>query len=196
MKRASFAALVVTAAGLVSAIPLQAQRARTLVGVSGGATLSDICCTINTGSRWGGAAGLFAAFRVSRGTVMAAEASWVQKGGQDIRLDYVEIPVTFGASIPTGNGDWRVRAYTGLAFALKVGCNSTSFIERFDCDSAKGSEWSWPFGILFSKVNRNGSFVGLDVRYNYSLSDAFSSLSSSHNRTWYFRALYGFPIGA
>jgi hypothetical protein len=189
------AALIVTAAGLATAMPLQAQRARTLVWVSGGATLSDICCTINTGSRWGGTAGLFAAFRASRGTIVAAEASWVQKGGQDIRLDYVEIPVTFGASIPTGNGDLRIRAYTGLAFAFKIGCNSTSPIERFECDSAKGSEWSWPFGMMFSKVNQNGSFFGLDVRYSYSLSDAFSSLSSSHNRTWYFRALYGIPVG-
>lgn len=179
---------------LLVAAPAEAQRASTLVGVTGGATTSDICCTVNTASRWGGTAGLFAAFRPSRKTVIGLEGHWVQKGGQDLRLDYVEIPLTFGGSIPAGGGDWRTRFYTGISFGFKVSCDSNRASAAFNCDNAKGSEWAWPFGLMLLRVSQNGSLFGLDVRYSYSLSDAFE-ISSSHNRTWYFRVLYGLPVG-
>jgi len=180
---------------LVTAGQGHAQRARTLVGAIGGATTSDICCSINTASRWGGTAGLFAAFRASRQTVVSLEALWTQKGGDPVRLDYIEVPLTFGASMPTGNGDWRARFYTGIGIGFRIGCNSTSSINAFDCDRAKSPEWSWPFGLLLARVNPNGSILGFDIRYNYGLSDTFETLSSSHNRTWYFRVLYGLPFG-
>jgi hypothetical protein len=182
---------------LATAGPGHAQRAKTLVGAIGGATTSDICCTINTASRWGGTAGLFAAFRASRQTVVSLEALWTQKGGDPVRMDYLEIPLTFGASMPTGNGDWRARFYTGIGIAFKLSCNSSDSFGsiNFDCDNANSTEWSWPFGLLVARVNPNGSIFGFDIRYNYGLSDTFKNLSSSHNRTWYFRLLYGLPVG-
>jgi len=48
---------------------------------------------------------------------------------------------------------------------------------------------------MFSHINPNGSMFGFDFRYSYGLSDTFSNLSSSHNRTWYFRLMYGLPVG-
>ena len=197
MKRLIQSCIFVAVTILVTAGPGHAQRAKALVGAIGGATTSDICCTINTGSRWGGTAGLFAAFRASRQTVISLEALWTQKGGSPVRMDYLEIPLTFGASMPTGNGDWRARFYTGIGIAFKLSCNSTDSFGsiNFDCDNANSTEWSWPFGLLLARVNPNGSIFGFDIRYNYGLSDTFKNLNSSHNRTWYFRRLYGLPVG-
>ena len=91
MKRLIQSTVFVTAMILVTAGPGHAQRAKTLVGAIGGATTSDICCTINTASRWGGTAGLFAAFRASRQTVVSLEALWTQKGGDPVRMYLREI---------------------------------------------------------------------------------------------------------
>ena len=196
MKRLIYASVLIAVSILLTAGPGHAQRAKTLVGVTGGATTSDICCSINTSSRWGGTAGLFAAFRASRQTVISLEGNWAQKGGDPVRLDYVEFPLTFGASMPTGNGDWRIRAYTGIGIGFKIGCSeSNSNSTFFDCDNANSTEWTWPFGIVFSHINPNGSMFGFDVRYSYGLSNTFDNLSSSRNRTWYFRLVYGLPMG-
>lgn len=197
MRRLIQSSIFLAAMLLVTAAPGHAQRAKTLVGAIGGATTSDICCTRNTASRWGGTAGLFAAFRASRQTVVSLEALWTQKGGDPVRLDYVEFPLMFGASMPTGNGDWRVRLYTGIGIGFKLSCNSSDSSEflTFDCDNSNSTEWTWPFGMMFSHINPNGSMFGFDIRYSYGLSDTFSNLSSSHNRTWYFRLMYGLPVG-
>ena len=196
MKRLIQTTFLALAAVLMTAAPGHAQRAKTLVGVIGGATTSDICCSFNTSSRWGGTAGLFGAFRASRQTVITLEGLWSQKGGQPARLDYVEFPLTFGASMPTGNGNWRVRAYTGIGIGFKIGCSEDNSNNTFfDCDNANSTEWTWPFGLMFSHINPNGSMFGFDVRYSYGLSNTFSNLSSSHNRTWYFRLMYGMPVG-
>jgi len=196
VKRLIQTTFLALAAVLMTAAPGHAQRAKTLVGVIGGATTSDICCSFNTSSRWGGTAGLFGAFRASRQTVITLEGLWSQKGGQPARLDYVEFPLTFGASMPTGNGNWRVRAYTGIGIGFKIGCSEDNSNNTFfDCDNANSTEWTWPFGLMFSHINPNGSMFGFDVRYSYGLSNTFSNLSSSHNRTWYFRLMYGMPVG-
>ncbi len=195
VKRVIQTSLLIAVSILVTAAPGHAQRAKTLIGAVGGATTSDICCRINTSSRWGGTAGLFAAFRPNRQTVVSLEGLWTQKGGDPVRLDYVEFPLTFGASMPTGNGDWRIRAYTGIGIGFKIGCSENSSTSTFDCDNSNSTEWTWPFGIVFSHINPNGSMFGFDVRYSYGLSNTFDNLNTSRNRTWYFRLVYGLPMG-
>ena len=168
------------------------QRApRQFVGVSGGATLSDLFGgAINTSSRWGGTAGVFAGYRTTRNSVVALEVNWIQKGGGDTRVDYVEVPLLLGGAAPAAHGAVRFRAYTGIALGFRVGCSSTSTF--LSCDAAKSPEWAWPFGFMIASTNRSGRMVGVDVRYSIGLSDVFET-SSASNRTWQFKAFFGFP---
>jgi len=160
-------------------------------GIIGGAVLSDIAgFSLASDDRWGGTAGLMFGYNVGR-TAATIEGNWIQKGGGDVRLDYIEVPLTFGAVGVTGAGAYRGRVYTGLSVGFKVSCSAPGLA----CDDAKGTEWGWPFGLQFAKAMENGSFVGLDVRYTIALSDAFE-IADSHNRPWQFRLMFGKLLGS
>jgi Outer membrane protein beta-barrel domain len=172
--------------------PARAQQP--FAGVSGGATLGDIFGgATNTSSRWGGTAGLFLGARTTTNTVVQLEGNWVQEGGGDIRLDYIEIPLTFGAAVPTASG-MRFRAYGGIDIQFKVSCSGTSLNPGLNCDRANSTVWSIPFGLQFARATPGGKFFALDVRYSLGLSDAFST-SSAYSRSWQFRLLLGTLLG-
>ena len=174
---------------LIAGTALAQRRGDTLVGVNGGATLSDLFGgSVNTNSRWGGTAGVFAAFRTTRNTVVHLEANWVQKGGAGVRLDYIEIPLLVGGVAPAYSGDVRFRFYTGIDLSFKVGC--TSERNFADCNQVNTPEWSWPFGLQIGRWTPSGAFFGVDVRYSFGLSDAFDT-SRAYNRTWFFKAFLG-----
>ena len=160
--------------------------------VLGGATLSDLDGPFHTAdSRWGFTAGVAVGVNTWR-TAIALEGNWIQKGAEDIRLDYIELPLTFGAVVLMGReGTMRGRIYTGISTAFKVGCSS----DIVDCDQAEGTEWGVPFGVQVGTSRPNGSFVGLDVRYSFPLSDAFEN-TDVDNRTWQFRLMLGKALGA
>jgi hypothetical protein len=159
--------------------------------VAGGATLSDMNNAPGVGdSRWGGTAGLLVGMNTGP-TALTFEANWVQKGGGDVRLDYIELPLTLGAVGELGGGAARGRIYSGVSFGFKISCSSPTI----SCDSAEGTEWGLPLGIQVAKINSaSGSFFGLDVRYTVSLSDAFD-FGDIHNRPWSFRLLFGKQLG-
>ncbi|UCC81841.1 MAG: hypothetical protein JSW46_12615 [Gemmatimonadota bacterium] len=175
------------------ASPALAQRAGDIIGgVSGGATVGDLFGgSVNTDSRWGGTAGLFAGWRTFRNSVVALEANWVQKGGKGIRLDYIEIPLLVGGVVPAYGGDLRLRGYIGIDLAFKIGCESE--VALLDCDRAESTEWSMPFGVMAGRWLDSGRFIALDVRYALGLSDAFET-SIPYNRSWQFRLLIGGPL--
>jgi len=190
---------------LTSTSPATAQRSgRKLIGVQGGATTSDLFGGgINTNSRWGGTAGLFAAFRTTRNTILALEGNWVQMGGKtsvslgndtetNTQLDYIEVPLLFGGVYPTGNDAVRFRLYTGIAIQFNVNCKSSD--ERFDCNRTKSPIWAWPFGFTVGRYTDNGTFFALDVRYSWGVSDAFDN-SWAYNRSWQFRLMVGKAMG-
>lgn len=178
---------------LLVASPALAQRAGALFGgVSGGATVGDLFGgSVNTDSRWGGTAGLFAGWRTFRNQVVVVEANWVQKGGEGTRLDYIEIPLLVGGVVPAYGGDLRFRGYIGIDLAFKIGCESGDV--RLDCDRAKSTEWSMPFGLMFGRWLESGRFFALDVRYSLGLSDPFET-SVAYNRSWQFRLFIGGPL--
>jgi len=182
----------IVAAALVAAVgPAGAQGGGTLAaGIKGGATTSELNGgVVNTDSRWGGTAGAFLAYN-NWYTVWGLEANWSQKGGKDTRIDYVEFPLTIGGGISTSQGGLSFRVYTGIGFAAKLSCNSEAPL--LDCDDVRGTEWSWPIGIEVGKWTSGGKVIGFDVRYNYGLSDAFTTAGNlSVNRTWYFRLVLG-----
>ena len=106
MLRIGRAVLVAT---LVLAPAVWAQGPGSKFGaIVGGATLSDFGGDFggSTGSRWGGTAGLLLGYNAWR-TAITLEGDWVQKGGEDTRLDYIEFPLTVGAVAVTGGGAMR-----------------------------------------------------------------------------------------
>ena len=177
---------------LLTAVPASAQRGRVLFGVNGGGSQSELKGgAVNTNFRWGGTAGVFAAWRTTPYNVLALEANWIQKGGGEavnVRIDYIEIPFLIGGVASASGGDVRARVYTGINFAFKIGCNSEAV--SFNCDNARSTEWSWPFGLTIGRFTPSGRFFGIDVRYMLGLSDAFST-SVATNRGWVFKALIG-----
>ncbi|HTR22030.1 MAG TPA: outer membrane beta-barrel protein [Gemmatimonadales bacterium] len=179
--------------GLAIATPAGAQYAmgpQAVIGLAGGATNTDLANSgTSTDTRWGGMAGLFYGRRLSTGTAAMLEANWVQQGGGDTRLDYISVPLTFGAT--TGRGMGRVRPYIGVSVDFKIGCSASSSLV---CDAASGTQWALPLGLTFGKASPSGSFVGLDVRYAVPLSHAFDN-SNVYNRSWQFRLVLAKPAG-
>ena len=160
-------------------------------GIIGGATLSDLSNYYNdTQSRWGGTAGAFIGVNAGR-TAPAFEVIWVQKGAEDVSLDYIEPSLTFGGVAPIGQGAARLRFYGGVSAAFKIGCGGEGAPSEVACDLANGTEWGLPAGLQLAKVSAEGeTFFGIDVRYNFALSDAIEN-TDFMNRTWYFRVFFG-----
>ena len=127
---------------------------------------------------------------IARKVAITLEGDWVQKGGGDTRLDYIEFPLTVGAVAVTGGGAMRARIYSGISFGFKVSCSSDLDV----CEDASGTEWGWPFGLQVAKVNENNSFIGLDVKYTVALSDAFDVIDA-YTRPWQFRLMFGKLLG-
>lgn len=160
------------------------------LGIAGGATLTDLGGVGNSStSRWGGMAGLLLGRRTSTGTAGMLEVNWSQQGGGDTRLEYVSIPLTFGAI--TGRGMTRARPYIGVSIDLKSGCSSPV---PGECNAASGSQWALPLGFTVGRVTTAGTFVGVDVRYAVPLSHAFDN-SAVVNRSWQFRLVLAKPSG-
>ena len=161
--------------------------------LTGGASLSDLAGGgISTNSRWGGTAGLLLGVNTGR-TALTIEGLWIQQGGSDTHLDYIEIPLTFGPTQVLAGGAMRGRFYSGINIGFKVSCSSD--LSSLACDDAKGSQWGWPIGLQLAKITETGSFVGVDVRYTVALSDAFD-FSGAYNRPWVFRLMFGKALGA
>jgi hypothetical protein len=160
--------------------------------IVGGASLSDMTGVgATSSSRWGGTAGLMIGYNTWR-TAIALEGNWVQEGGGDTRLDYIEVPLTLGAVAATGDGSMRGRLYSGVSVNFKVSCSSTVPT----CDGAEGTTWGWPIGLQFAKIiEEKNSFVGFDIRYTVPLSDAYDALNIA-NRPWVFRLMFGKRLGA
>lgn len=191
--------LAVLALVLVMAPPVFGQRAasRSILGISAGATTSDIeGGFVNTPSQWGFIGGIFGTFRTSRNSMVGLEANYVQKGGRDLAdLGYIDIPFILGAIIPTDNDALNFNFYTGIGIGIKVSCSESSGTLLSDaCDRAKGLEWNWPLGLAFAFRSQSGKYFGLDGRYSVGISDAFEG-SGARNRSWQFKALFGVPVG-
>jgi hypothetical protein len=157
--------------------------------IVGGATLSDLYGFTNTDSRWGGTAGILLGVNTWR-TAVTLEGNWVQKGGGDTRLDYIEVPLTFGPVVQGSGGNTRVRLYGGVSVAFNLSCSSLGF----ECNDVQSTEWGLPVGLQFGQTTGSGTFFGADIRYSFALNDAFE-VGESYNRTWQFRLMVGKRFG-
>ena len=183
---------VLIACGLVTiaSAPAAAQYSPMVMGVSIGGSLSDFQSP-DSDSRWGFTGGLFVGKATYR-TLTVLEVNYVQKGGDNVagiggnvRVDYVEVPLTFGGVGRTRSGAGRARLYGGIAVAFKVTCDADTVV----CDNAEGVEWVSPFGLQLSRYAEGERFVAIDVRYNIPLSRAFEG--GAYNQTWQFKVIVG-----
>lgn len=187
-------AVPVLLALLVSGTTLGAQEMATdrFSGLSAGLTWGDrIGGGVNEPSTWAGTAGMFFGGRLSSGLMVVMEANWIQKGGGETRLDYIEVPLLFGVSASLPGGGFA-RPYTGLAFGYRIKCSSDAVSDP--CETARRREWAWPSGLQVGWSLAQGRFVAVDGRWTLGLSDAFTG-STAVNRTWQFRLLLGAPVG-
>lgn len=169
-----------------SATPGLAQR-QAVGGIAGGAVNSNFG-NANTSSKWGATVGAFGAFRASRNTIITLEGNWTQKGADNTRINYIEVPLMFGGVVQTGNGV-GVRVYAGFEVDFKVACDSEDIL--FNCNNARSTLWSVPLGILIGRTSPSGTFTALDIRYDFTLTDTFSNIPNLWNRAWYFRLVIG-----
>ncbi len=184
---------VLIACGLaaVAAAPAAAQYSPMVMGVSIGASSSDFQSP-DSDARWGFVGGLFLGKATYR-TLTTLEVNYVQKGGENVggvgtktRVDYIEVPLTFGGVGRTRSGSGRARLYGGIGVAFKVTCASDIAAA---CDNAEGVEWVAPFGLMLSRYTEGERFVAIDVRYNVPLSRAFEG--GAYNQTWQFKLIVG-----
>jgi hypothetical protein len=167
--------------------PVSAQR--TLLAVSGGATIGDLSGDgVDTPSRWGGTAGVIVAHQGWDYVITQVEANWVQKGGEGLRLDYVEVPVMVGGLAQTSSGI-SARLTLGLGVAFPVGCSATGAPD-VTCEIDRKVEWALPMGIQFGRRLDGNRFVAIDARYSWAVSDAFDEVRAA-NRSWQFRMILG-----
>ena len=174
-----------------TAAPADAQLRRAFAGVSAGASSSQLSASSNSDFRWGAMVGAFGAFRPTGGTITTVEANWVQKGGGNTRLEYIEIPLTVGVDGPLGDSGMRGRIYSGVGFGFRVACSTDAV--TLNCDNANSTEWTWPLGLQLGRRTDDGRLVAFDVRYSIGLSRVFSN-RAPENRAWQFRLSYGLPI--
>ena len=174
--------------GLLLAVATSAS-AQFLVGRTGGATMSDFS-NPDTKSRWGYTAGLFAGKATYR-TLTSLEVSYIQKGGDPARIDYVETGLTAGG-LAGGSRGIRGGGYGGVMVAFPISCSAEgTLLGNTFCDNTN-TEWSLPVGIMLGKFNEKGGFVGIDARYLFAMSDASLEV---FNNTWVFRVVIGRPSG-
>lgn len=190
--------LLAVVLGLTAATPALGQSARTLVGVSAGATSSELeGGIVDTDARWGFMGGVFGLFRTSRNSLVGLELNYAQTGGEDLaRLDYLDIPLTIGVVIPTGNDALNFNFYTGIGFGFKLSCSQDGpAVPSFPdwCARARSTEWTWPLGLAVGVRTGGGKYFGLDGRYSIGISDAFDN-SAARNRAFQLRALFAVPV--
>ena len=158
-------------------------------GGSAGTSSSEVRGgSINTDFKWGGMAGVMVGWRPSGSSVVGFETNWVQKGGKDLSLDYIEFPLTVGASGALGGGSVVGRFYTGIGFGFRVSCSSD--ILARNCDNANSTEWTWPVGVTIGNWSANRMMVALDARYSVGLSRTFENVSGQ-NYAWQIRLIIG-----
>lgn len=184
--------LLTALASLIFVGPATAQQ-MTFAAVSGGATYTDLCCaSVDTDNRWGGMAGVMVGMRNWNYAVFTLEGNWVQKGGGNTRIDYIEVPFLIGGTYGSRSGGIRARVYTGIGLGFPISCKTESLL--VDCDRKKSTIWSWPFGVQFGQWTRGGTVIALDVRYSLGLTDTFETVFA-HDRSWQFRLILGKRIG-
>jgi hypothetical protein len=184
--------------------PMEAS-AQTVIGVKAGLNIANVTfsgdgVSASADSRTAFVGGAFAQFGIGSPWFIQPEVLYSSKGSKSddetLAVDYLEIPVLFGAAFPLSNSSLKPMVFAGPAVGFKLSCDDAGF----DCgDEVESLDFSVVFGggiqYALSSVN-----LYLDGRYNLGLTDVAGDDEggfdiSAKNRTWQFMAGVGFPIG-
>jgi hypothetical protein len=192
--------------------------AQTVVGVKAGIgianlSLSESADELNLSSRTTFTGGGFATFGLGEMFFLQPEVLYAPKGAKgDIEgveatfaLDYIEIPVLFGAAFDLGGSSVKPRVFAGPSVAFEIGCDvsgtESGVSVSFECSEIELETKSVDFGLVFGAgvAFPLGSVqLIIDGRYDLGLSDINDfegDTESIKNKAWQFMAGVGFPIG-
>ncbi len=204
MRTLRIAAAGVAAMSLVSTAPARAQLH---VGPRIGINLAEQSLgtdfgSVSADSRTGILAGAFANYPLGAPFYLQPEVLYSSKGWSfadaSVKLDYLEIPVLFGAAFPLENSAIRPTVFAGPEIGIQLSCDA----EGEDCgDGYKSLDLGIVFGggIIWGLASFD---LFLDGRYALGLTDVLDTGDvvdledvSAKNRAWQFSAGIGFPIG-
>lgn len=189
--------------------------AQTSIGVKAGIGISDISVEDDGSfdSRTAFIGGGFATIGLGETFFVQPELLYALKGASSdfegveatIGLDYIEIPLLFGAQFGLGGSSVVPRVFAGPAVAFETGCKISGeeggVSVELDCEEAEIQTKSVDFGLVFGAglaIPLGGFELILDGRYDLGLTnidDSEFESASAKNRAWQFMAGVGFPVG-
>ena len=204
MTTSRIAAAGIAALLFASAAPADAQ---TRVGAKAGINLAEQSLgtdfgSVSADSRTGIVAGGFLHYPLGAPFYLQPEVLYSSKGWSfddaSLKLDYLEIPVLFGAAFPLENSAIRPTVFAGPEIGIQLSCDA----EGEDCgDGYKSLDFGLVFGggVIWGLASFD---LFLDGRYALGLTDVLDTGDvvelgdvSAKNRAWQFTAGIGFPVG-
>jgi len=180
--------------------------AQTVIGAKAGINIANITfsgdgASLSADSRTGFVGGLFARFGIGSPFFIQPEVLYSSKGSKSdeatLAVDYLEIPVLFGAAFPLNESALKPMVFAGPAVGINLSCDD----DGFDCgDETKSTDFSLVFGAGIEYALSSVTLY-LDGRYNLGLTNVVDTDEievidlSAKNRTWQFMAGVGFPVG-
>lgn len=177
--------------------------AQTVIGAKAGIASSEVSfssegISVSADSRTGFVGGVFANLGLGEMWFIQPEVLYAAKGasfeGETLAVDYLEVPVLFGAAFPISNSAFKPMLFAGPSVAFKLSCDDSGF----DCsDDVKAVDFGLVFGggIQYALESLTLFF---DARYDLGLTDVNddeTELIEAKNRSWQFMAGLGFPLG-
>ncbi len=177
--------------------------AQTVIGAKAGIASSEISfssegISVSADSRTGFVGGVFANLGLGEMWFIQPEVLYAAKGasfeGETLAVDYLEVPVLFGAAFPISNSALKPMLFAGPSVAFKLSCDDSGF----DCsDDVKSVDFGLVFGGGIQYALENLTLF-LDARYDLGLTDVNDDNTENieaKNRSWQFMAGIGIPVG-
>lgn len=153
-------------------------------GVKGGAAMSNVT-EVDVDGRTGFVAGVSARAPMNPALTLEANALYVQKGAEDLDLDYIEVPVMLQYGFAM-QGSIHPFLGAGAHLAFNMSCD----VDGSDCgDEVEGTDFGLTFagGVRFGTLSR----MSAEVRYDLGMSEIVSD-SDIKNKSWLL--LFGFDF--
>ena len=135
-------------------------------------------------------AGLLVHFHVNRSFGLQPEVVYSMQGadygGDEVEINYVNVPLLFQYLF--GNG-WRLQTGPQVGLLVSGEVDDEDGREIDIKNSLKKSVFDWTIGAGY--LSKSG--LGVDLRYNHGISDAFKN-SDITNRVWQFGLFYQFRV--
>lgn len=216
MRRLTFVLTLVTGLALVLPQVATAQVPIDL-GLKAGLAIADLDVEDAEGidTRTGFVGGGFATFGIGETFFVQPEVLYSMKGAKGdfeegdvtFKLDYIEVPVLFGARFPIADSPFEPRVFAGPTVGFEMNCEidgeQGGVSATIDCDEfgldTKSIDLGVAFGAGLAYAMERFSII-VDGRYDLGLtnlndSDNVEDDGDVKNRAWQFMAGFAIPIG-